>query len=283
MKMKRLSMLATYWRYIRGQPSQKTLKALVRPESLARYVKRTLLADAGPTQNPYLPSYDRSAEMELCRSLCLCAVEEIEAAFAELDADNAFLTELQSRYHLLRGSNAPPIFIGRFVIWYTLVRLLRPATVLETGVHDGLSSAIILRSMARNQSGRLISIDLPHPDLPPGADAPGWLVPNELRARWTLCLGDARKLLPALAAKHAPLDFFIHDSDHSHEFQEFEYRSAALHLARPALLLSDDVRPDLFGEVASAHGAVAHIVHGMDPAMGVKIGGIRLERFASER
>ena len=89
---------------------------------------------------------------------------------------------------------------------YCLVRALKPQLMVETGVAYGKSSAMALLAMHHNQKGKLISIDLPNPEgkfLEDGAQTStgtrevGWLVPDFLKLRWNLRLGDARQLLPA--------------------------------------------------------------------------------------
>ena len=109
---------------------------------------------------------------------------------------------------------------------YCLVRALKPQLMVETGVAYGKSSAMALLAMHHNQKGKLISIDLPNPEgkfLEDGAQTStgtrevGWLVPDFLKLRWNLRLGDARQLLPAVLAEslEAP-DIFIHDSLHNY-------------------------------------------------------------------
>ena len=49
-------------------------------------------------------------------------------------------------------------------ITYSLVRLLKPELVVETGVGAGVSSWTILSAMEENRTGNLISIDLPTPN-----------------------------------------------------------------------------------------------------------------------
>jgi len=271
-------MVMIYLRAVRARGPLGTAKSLARPQTLFRHLKRIILGDSGPSQNFYVPSLDRDLEADFCRSLSGLPAEQVVQAFGELDSDQAFVTDLRARYRLFRGDHAPPLSLGRLANWYVLVRLINPAVVLETGVHDGLSSALILRAMSRNQKGRLISIDLPHPDLPPGADGPGWLVAGELRSRWKLHLGDARKLLPELGFRNAPIDLFIHDSDHSREFQQFEYQTIIPFLARPGFLLSDDAQADLIDELGKQNQVPAYIAEGADANLGIKIGGIRLER-----
>ncbi len=133
---------------------------------------------------------------------------------------------------------------------YLLVRGAAPEHAVETGVNRGRSSTAILRALAHDGSGRLTSIDLPTHDpagrtnmdgvidsahVPPGAT--GCEVPEFLRRRWTLILGDAREELPRL--EH--YDFFFHDSDHSYAHQRWEYSVAAYHLTPGGVLASDDV------------------------------------------
>lgn len=127
---------------------------------------------------------------------------------------------------------------------YVVVRAARPRVVVETGVASGWSSAHILRALEANGAGELHSIDLPNVQegsvLPPGRAA-GWMVPAELRGRWTLHLGDARTLLPEVLAALGRVDLFLHDSDHSYEHMSFELEQALPRLAAGGLLMSDDV------------------------------------------
>src|SRR5205085_9625877 len=46
-------------------------------------------------------------------------------------------------------------------ILYALIRARRPSVIIETGVCNGVSSAVILTALERNQHGHLYSIDLP--------------------------------------------------------------------------------------------------------------------------
>ncbi|MGB6500245.1 MAG: class I SAM-dependent methyltransferase [Thermoplasmata archaeon] len=133
---------------------------------------------------------------------------------------------------------------------YRLVRMCHPRVAVETGVHFGKTSTAILSALERNGSGQLISIDLPRTAASLNADGrlahahvrsadeTGHLIPTALRDRWTLRLGDARVLLPAALA--GGVGFFFHDSDHSHDHQQFEYESAWTALESGGVLASDD-------------------------------------------
>jgi len=136
---------------------------------------------------------------------------------------------------------------------YVLTRHFRPEIVVETGVFDGQSTAAFLLAMHDNQRGTLFSIDLPafepiqgsthrmlESALPPGCE-PGWVIPDYLRNRHELLLGDSKQLLPQTLEKCREVDFFIHDSLHTLEHQLFEYRAAWPYIREGGLLLSDDI------------------------------------------
>jgi hypothetical protein len=127
---------------------------------------------------------------------------------------------------------------------YAVVRAVKPAVAVETGVASGMSSAHILRALAANGSGTLHSIDLPNVQqgstLPPGC-ATGWIVPHSLRGPWRLHIGDSREILPPLLDALGRVDLFLHDSDHSYEHMSFEFEQAYPRLAPGGLLMSDDV------------------------------------------
>ena len=99
---------------------------------------------------------------------------------------------------------------------YTMIRILKPGIVIETGVFEGHSSLSILSALKENNKGFLYSIDLPSPDLPSGK-VPGWMVPEHLRKRWDLRAGKSSDLLPTLLLEVKDVDIFLHDSEHSYE------------------------------------------------------------------
>lgn len=123
---------------------------------------------------------------------------------------------------------------------YSLVRLLKPRVIVETGVADGVTSSYILRALEDNGEGRLYSIDLPSGLLPEGR-SPGWIVDEALRKRWDLRVGDAAELLPPLLAELGEIDMFLHDSLHTYAHMTLEYRVAWPRLKPGGLFLSHDV------------------------------------------
>ena len=131
---------------------------------------------------------------------------------------------------------------------YLAVRIAKPEVVVETGTYNGTFTTFILLALRDNGSGRLVSIDLPartpirhaidHP-LPQGCD-PGWIVPDDLRDRLEIVLGDARRTLPGVLGGLDGIDLFLHDSLHTTRHMLFEYRRAWLALRPGGLLLTDD-------------------------------------------
>jgi predicted O-methyltransferase YrrM len=216
------------------------------------------LADIGrwvshfPSIPPTLSAPPSLSSVEMVASL----FPEVEAASAEacrleFFRDDRFFTALNQRMIEKRRRHV------RYPAWaellYMAIRFLKPRIVVETGVFDGVSSAIILRALEENAAGKLLSIDLPAreaivgstssmPDttLPPHCD-PGWVVPEYLRGRYNLELGDSKELLPSLLRRYPTIDGFFHDSLHTFEHMYFEYATAWPHLSDGGLLLSDDI------------------------------------------
>lgn len=123
---------------------------------------------------------------------------------------------------------------------YLLMRLLKPEYIIETGVSAGVSSTYILQALNDNEMGKLYSIDLPPDNLPEGKPS-GWVVPQHLRDRWTLHVGDSRNLLEPLLKKLTKIDCFIHDSLHTYDHMMWEFRIAWNYLSQGGLFLCHDV------------------------------------------
>lgn len=140
------------------------------------------------------------------------------------------------------------------VVLYLVVRGMRPDVIVETGVAQGVSSSFILSALDENGKGRLHSIDLPHfkdsisrmQERRRAADrvyvrrdlGTGWLVPEELRTKWTLTLDSSKNVLPGVKDS---VDLFFHDSSHTYENMTFEFEWAQEHTRRGSVLVSDDI------------------------------------------
>lgn len=178
------------------------------------------------------------------------------------------LDEIQQNDLIQPALNTANIPVGNslgntFGKWmYCCIRIFKPETMIETGVAHGSSSWIILNAMHKNGKGKLISIDLPNNDTNTAynfkhtAPPTGWRVPETLRSRWSLRLGDARILLPEALKELQQLDFFFHDSDHSYAHMKFEFETVLPYLKKEGLLLSDDVHKNAAYKEIVAHGSL---------------------------
>ena len=136
---------------------------------------------------------------------------------------------------------------------YAIVRVTKPNIIVETGVLEGTGSCAILSALERNDKGRLYSIDLPSPRIPPDKKV-GWRIPHHLRKRWILERGKSSEKLPQLLDTFRHIDIFLHDSEHSYENMLFEYKTAWGHIRDGGLLLSHDItRNKAFRNFAIAH------------------------------
>lgn len=168
--------------------------------------------------------------------------ESVRTYYREVVNDDHFRADLKAA--LDRTDARPTEFVPNWRdVLYALVRATRPDTVVETGVYDGLSASYMLRALARNDHGTLVSIDIEDTEILPSdlPDVePGWVVPDSLRSRWDLRLGDARTLLPAVVSE-TTIDLFLHDSNHDADHMTFEFETAAEGMEPGAILLADNV------------------------------------------
>jgi hypothetical protein len=210
-----------------------------------------------------------------------------DAGFRRLEADllgdRAFIDALESRHRAVRGVSIQ--LLGEAYaedhdrshrLLYYAARLVCPEVAVETGVFDGFSSAFLLKALDDNGRGRLYSVDLPariplpastdrmaFDTLPAGAE-PGWIVPEDLRARWTIRLGESRRVLEPWLRELAPIGLFFHDSLHTRDNMEWEFGVAWQALGAGGLLMSDDVYwSSAFRDFGRAIGARGRILRGV--------------------
>ena len=153
--------------------------------------------------------------------------------------------------------NSEQTTLGRWL--YALTRVTKPEVVVETGVAHGSSSWIILNALERNGSGTLHSIDLPDHDTAAGynvsGERTGSVVPDALRPRWNLVLGESAEELPQLLTRLRQIDMFFHDSDHSYEAMKGEFDAVIPRLRNGGILIADDVQKNrAFTQACELHG-----------------------------
>ena len=123
-------------------------------------------------------------------------------------------------------------------IW-CLIRKLNATKIVETGVAHGVTSRVILEVLAGR--GHLWSIDLPPTATPELHHEIGAAVGEWPTGQWSLIFGPSRRRLPKLLASVAPIDVFIHDSQHSEYNMLFEMTRAWGALRPGGALVVDDI------------------------------------------
>src|SRR5262245_37043410 len=175
----------------------------------------------------------------------------IHDAMAELGSSEALRSRLAEHEHIvgkhLQHRLREPI-TWDVLLWFVAPRLLRPECVVETGCATGWTSSLLLLALSLNDKGQLHTIDIPpvkgrfdmNFTLPEHLSS-GFLVPESLKTRWSLTLGDTREHLAPLLRSLGQIDLFYHDSDHSFVHMMCEYTTVWPHLREGGILLSDDI------------------------------------------
>jgi predicted O-methyltransferase YrrM len=143
--------------------------------------------------------------------------------------------------------------LGR--LCYLVCRTLCPCIVVETGVGYGVTSTYVLHALLANERGELVSVDLPPLGLH-STDYVGFLVPQNLRSRWRLSLGSARRVLPGVLRKIGPPDVFIHDSLHTYSHMKWEFDLVLQALRPGGVIIADDIEGNRAFEEAIRHPSV---------------------------
>jgi predicted O-methyltransferase YrrM len=159
----------------------------------------------------------------------------------------SIIVDLNSKILIMPSSRNESFYIPL----YAIIRLLKPKTVVETGIHRGVSSLFILQALEDNEDGNLHSIDLPHAEYKINEKKVkkstlsvtkiGICVTAKLQKRWTKILGDSKIELPDLLQKLKTINLFLHDSNHSYEHMMFEFRTVWPHLSTGGILFADDI------------------------------------------
>jgi predicted O-methyltransferase YrrM len=183
-------------------------------------------------------------------------VPHAEQVFERKAFIERYLSDLGAKYgaHYVAGW----VNLEDALFLYWIVRQLKPRTIVQTGVCNGLSSAFMMLALANNgPDGTLHVIDLPavfNPNDPawtvknkvygvviPQGKSSGWMVPDAYRDRFHVHVGDAKQLLPRLVDSLDTIDMFYHDSDHTYDHMLFEFRQAKRKLTAGGLILGDDI------------------------------------------
>jgi len=126
---------------------------------------------------------------------------------------------------------------GNGRLLYNLAEHLQATRIIETGVARGESTVSLLRSL-KNRNGKLISTNIPQPDV---WVKTGCLVPDELAEYWKLIDKPDREALPKALEKMPQIDMCYYDSDKSYSGRMFAYPLLWNALRQGGIFVSDDI------------------------------------------
>ena len=218
-------------------------------KSLMTELRDNHLHSSGVTQSIF--HIGRFAEWRKCGELVLSYLDELLSDRELIDMIEAAVAPVST----WQTKHFDSLFQFRLfrILLYIVLRVERPAIVVETGVLHGLTTLFLLRALERNGVGRLVSIDLPsYPEsgpsnqdgyvatLPDGCE-PGWIVPLERYSDWQLMLGSSHDVLPNLVAEIGAVDLFCHDSEHTFPVMWFELDWAWRNISEHGLIVCDNI------------------------------------------
>jgi hypothetical protein len=229
------------WRLIEARPTD-------RPVSLRTRLGYVLFS---PEVGDY--TYELANEDELVALLADAIGHPVEelAAYAAETKGNARLEAALSRRVHKRWDMKRRVSFGRNMGWYVLVRALKPRLVVETGIKHGVGSLALLLALERNAAdgdeGRLISFDID--------PASGWIVPEDLRSRWTIVLEPTEEGLEPVLEREGPADIFVHDTPPDYDREVTELDIALPRMRAPWVILSGNgANTPALPELAEKHG-----------------------------
>ena len=178
--------------------------------------------DLQPTNKEYLAWFVANA--------CNVSVTEILGYFDEIESNVILQTELairmESNRHGKEFAGHSPW--GRRIGWYAIARATKPNLIVESGTEKGLGSVILSEALLQNGSGRLITID--------NDPYSGWLIQGRHLHNTEQIIKSSLSVIKEIDQ----IDLFIHDSDHSQNYESKEYELVQSCLSKQGYVLSDN-------------------------------------------
>ena len=193
--------------------------------------------------------------------------EDVLRYMAEAREEPEFTTLLRRRTRFAFDLKTQP-GLGQRLLWWVLVRGRKPGLIVETGIHDGLGSLVLLVAAERNAAEGGPDAHVIGVDSNPFA---GRLVPDRVKGRWEHVVGYSTDVLEDVVAGRR-IGVFVHDTDHTEALQSFEFGLALAHASDP-LTIVDSSGGDVptLARLAGLHGArVYHAVPVADRTPGRK-------------
>ena len=122
---------------------------------------------------------------------------------------------------------------ARRIGWYAIVRAIKPAVVVETGVDKGLGSCVLTAALMKNRKEGHLG-NFYGTDINPKA---GYLLQAPYDAFGKILYGDS---IESLIKLDATIDLFINDSDHSILYEIREFETVTPKLSPKAIVIGDN-------------------------------------------
>lgn len=130
----------------------------------------------------------------------------------------------------LRDSKAE---YARRIGWYAIARILKPATIVETGVAQGMGSCILSLALLKNSKEGAEGIYY-GTDIDPHA---GGMYSQPYSNFGKIIYGDSIQSLKKL---NVTVDLFINDSNHDFDYERGEYEAIKKNLNQKSFILGDN-------------------------------------------
>ncbi|HLF33621.1 MAG TPA: class I SAM-dependent methyltransferase [Cyclobacteriaceae bacterium] len=162
-------------------------------------------------------------------------VEEILRYMHEA-RDNTLLkdTIIQAVKRMPEGRYADQtVRFGRRLGWYAFARILKPETIVETGVDKGLGSILLCSALMKNNEegfpGKYYGTEI-NPEA-------GYLLTGPFAEFGKILYGDS---IRSLSQFRDPIGLFVNDSDHSADYEYREYLAIKHLITDKAIILGDN-------------------------------------------
>ncbi len=139
---------------------------------------------------------------------------------------------------IIEGRDFWQISDDEFAFLYLAVSISKPGIVFETGVGPGTSTSAILKALA--EDSKLISFDLGVKYGNADEMPVGFVIPEDLKSKWKLVLGDSNITLPRELKIYNNIEMFFHDSTHTYEHVSFELNTVFPYLSKNFIIVVDN-------------------------------------------
>ena len=173
--------------------------------------------------------------------------EDFAVSFG-FEIDDSIITteikELEKSLNISKKEGVKRTKMGGFAdipFIYSLVKHFKRKSCIECGVSLGGSSFAILSALEFLGNGRLVSNDLPYLWMEKPTSKIGALVPEKMKHRWELHIGDDLDNLPKIVNRLKKIDFAHYDSNKSYKGREFFFATIKESLSEDSIIIFDDI------------------------------------------